>query len=344
MKLSLVIPVFNEQEVLPLTLKSLRAVLGTMDCNYEIIFVNDGSRDKTLAMLAEQSRSDEHIKVLSFSRNFGHQAAVTAGLDFAAGDAVIVMDVDLQDPPELIPAMVRLYHEGYDVVSPQRVSREGDTWFKRKTARFFYSFMKKMVDERLPEEVGDFRLLSQAAVSAIRQFREQHRFMRGIVAWLGLREAFLPFERNRRAAGVTKYPLLKMLKFFWTAVTSFSAMPLRFTMGLGIGACAIAFGYLLYAVITAFFDKRVVLGWASIVFLQCFFFGLTLICVGLIGDYIARIYEETKGRPLYVIDRTFNVPPPEHIPRRIVVEPRQRAVQEPGDYYAAPVSSGRDRA
>ncbi|HEV2445737.1 MAG TPA: glycosyltransferase family 2 protein, partial [Candidatus Sulfopaludibacter sp.] len=233
MKLSLVIPVFNEEAVLPLTLARLRSVLQAMGCDYEIVFVNDGSRDRTFDILDREAAADSRIKAVSFSRNFGHQAAVTAGLDFASGDAVVVMDADLQDPPELLPKMVELYRQGYDVVSPQRTSREGETWFKRQTANLFYGLMRKLADANMPKQVGDFRLLSREAVRAMRQFREQHRFMRGMVAWLGLKEVLLPFERQARAAGETKYPLWKMLRFSWTAITSFSAVPLRLTMSLG---------------------------------------------------------------------------------------------------------------
>ena len=306
MLLSLVIPVFNEEEVLPLTLERLRSELARLRWDWEILFIDDGSRDGSLEYLAKEAALDARVKVLSFSRNFGHQAAVTAGIDFASGDAVIVMDADLQDPPQLIPEMLRLYEQGYDIVSPRRVSRSGETRFKKATAALFYRIMKRMVDRRLAEDVGDFRLFSSRAVTALRQFREQHRFMRGMVAWLGLREIELPFERQPRAAGTTKYPLWKMLRFAWTAITSFSAMPLQMTMGLGIVSCCMAFGYLVYASIAALFFKNVVWGWTSIVFLQCFFFGITLICIGLIGDYVAKIYEEVKGRPLYVIGQSFN--------------------------------------
>ena len=312
MTLSLVIPVFNEDAVLPLTIERLRSVLSSMHCDYEILFINDGSRDRTLEILSREATADPRIKVVSFSRNFGHQAAVTAGLDFAIGDAVVVMDADLQDPPELLPKMVELYRQGYDVVSPQRVSREGDTWFKRQTADLFYSLMRKLADADMPKQVGDFRLLSREAVRAVRQFREQHRFMRGMVAWLGLKEALLPFQRQPRAAGETKYPLWKMLRFSWTAITSFSAVPLRLTMTLGFLTVAFAFGYLCYAVFIAFASGHVTWGWTSMVFLQCFFSGLTLICIGLMGDYIARIYEEAKSRPLYVANQTLNLAQPEN--------------------------------
>lgn len=331
LKLSLVIPVFNEEKVLPLTIDRLRKVLATINCEYEIIFVNDGSRDGSFDLLATECAQDERITMVNFSRNFGHQAAVTAGLDFATGDAIVVMDSDLQDPPELLPAMVALYREGYDVVSPQRASRAGDTWFKRKTAGLFYDLMQTLADTPMPAEVGDFRLLSSGAVQAIRQLREQHRFMRGMIAWLGLREAFLPFERQERAAGETKYPLWKMVRFSWTAVTSFSAVPLRMTLTLGFLAVGLALCYLIYALTVALVLQQAVWGWTSLVFLQSFFFGTTLICVGLIGEYIARIYEEAKGRPLYVVNRVMNLASPPELPRMIIVEPRsERSRSEQG--------------
>lgn len=323
MELSIVAPVFNEAEALPRLLQELRAVLDPAGYQYEIPFVNDGSRDGSLEILHREAARDPRVKVLSFTRNFGHQAAVTAGIDFSTGEAVIIMDADLQDPPQLIPEMVRLYQQGYEVVSPQRVARQGDTWFKRKTAALFYALMRYMVDRRLTAEVGDFRLLSRGAARALRHFREQHRFMRGLVAWLGLREITIPFQRQPRAAGVTKYPLWKMVRLSWTAGSSFSGLPLRLSIALGFLTSGLAGLYFLYAAYAALVQHSVVPGWTSLVFLQCFFFGVTLICLGLIGDYVAKIYDESKGRPLYIIDRVWDLPPDARpAGRSVVLAPR----------------------
>jgi dolichol-phosphate mannosyltransferase len=309
MLLSLVIPVFNEAQTVCVLVSRVREALRGFD--WQLLFVNDGSADETLNIIHGMALDDSRIQVLSFSRNFGHQAAVTAGLDFADGDAVIVMDGDLQDPPELLPEMVRLFEQGYDVVSPQRICRRGETWLKRSTAAVFYRLMSAMIDNRLTPDVGDFRLFSRRAVLAIRSFREQHRFMRGLVGWLGLREAILPFERQPRAAGETKYPLLKMLRFAWTAVSSFSALPLRLSIAAGTLLSCAGFVYLLYVIYMALFTDILVPGWASVVVLQCIFSGMILLALGAIGDYVGRNYEESKGRPLYVVESTFNVMPPE---------------------------------
>jgi glycosyltransferase involved in cell wall biosynthesis len=309
MLLSLVIPVYNEEEVLPFLLPSLAPVLDKLGCDYEIILINDGSRDRSWAMLCEAATKDPRLKLLNFSRNFGHQPAISAGIDFAAGDAVVVMDADMQDPPELLIKMVDLYRQGYDVVSAQRTVRHGDGWLKRKTAAWFYKIMQRMVDPRLVPEVGDFRLFSRRAVRGLRGFREQHRFMRGLVAWLGLREAIVPFERQARAAGETKYPAHKMLLFAWTAISSFSALPLRLSFALGLGLMSFGFFYFLYAIYRMLFTQETVVGWTSLVALQCLFSGATMFLLGLVGDYIARLYEESKGRPLYVIDDSRNFPP-----------------------------------
>ena len=310
MLLSVVIPVFNEEQTLNLLLPRIREALRGFE--WQLLFVNDGSTDDTLNIIREMALNDDRIQVLSFSRNFGHQAAVTAGLDFANGDAVIVMDADLQDPPEILPEMIRLFEQGYDVVSPQRIGRRGETWLKRSTATMFYRIMAKMVDSRLTPDVGDFRLFSRRGVLAIRSFREQHRFMRGLVGWLGLREAILPFERQPRAAGETKYPMLKMLRFAWTAVASFSALPLRLSIAAGTLLSCAGFGYLLYVIYLALFTGILVPGWASVVVLQCIFSGMILLALGAIGDYVGRNYEESKGRPLYVVENTFNITPPEN--------------------------------
>ncbi len=318
MLLSVIIPVYNEEEAFPFLLAALRQVLAQMTGEYEIIFVNDGSRDRSLVLLQEAAQ-DPRIKVLSFSRNFGHQAAITAGLDFASGDAITVMDADLQDPPEILKEMVARYGEGYDVVSARRSTRKSDSFFKRFSAAGFYWVMRTMVDQRIVPEVGDFRLFSRPALMAIRSFREQHRFMRGLVAWLGLREVIVPFERKSRVAGETKYPLLKMLKFSWTAISSFSALPLRLSMALGILFSVAGLAYLIYTLWVVFVQGNAVQGWASVVVLQCLFSGAILVVLGLVGDYVAKIFEETKLRPLYVVDRTFNITHDTPIARAVVL-------------------------
>jgi dolichol-phosphate mannosyltransferase len=329
MLLSIVVPVFNESENLsPLIARICRALVGV---DWEVIFVDDGSTDSSLDIIRLAALTDARIKAISFSRNFGHQAAITAGLDFAEGDAVVVMDSDLQDPPELLPRMLELFDQGYDVVSPQRLARQGETVFKRATAALFYRAMAHLADRRLLRDVGDFRLFSRRAVLAIRSFREHHRFMRGLVAWLGLKEAVLPFERQARAAGETKYPLAKMLRFAWTAVSSFSALPLRLSIAAGIVVSCGGFVYLIWVTYLAFFTKTLVPGWASIVVLQCLFSGMILLALGVIGDYIARSYEESKNRPLYVVNASVNQTLSQHevTGASILIDSRSRGSRAP---------------
>jgi dolichol-phosphate mannosyltransferase len=242
-------------------------------------------------------------------------------LDHATGDAVVVMDADLQDPPELLPEMLGLLSGGYDVVSAQREIREGETAFKRVTARAFYFIFRKLVDERMKPQVGDFRMFSRRAIVAIRQLREQHRFMRGMVAWLGLKEVILPYRRQPRSAGTTKYSTWKMIRFAWTAISSFSALPLRLSIlaGLFVTVCGIGVG--IYSLFLAFVLKATVPGWTSLVCLNIIFSGSTLVAIGLLGEYVARIYEETKGRPLYVVSDTANFGNETHVANGVVLPP-----------------------
>jgi glycosyltransferase involved in cell wall biosynthesis len=320
MLLSIIIPVYNEAESLPTLIARLGLVARGIDWDHELIFVNDGSTDKTGKVLEDLAARDRCIKVLSFSRNFGHQAAVTAGLDFANGDAVAVMDGDLQDPPELLPEMLGLMRQGYDVVSAQRQARPGDGIWKCSTATAFYWLMRRFIDRRLAPEVGDFRLFSRTAVLALRGFREQHRFMRGLVAWLGLKEAILPFHREVRAHGSSKYPLFKMLQLAWTAVSSFSALPLRISTTLGTFVTLFGVGYFLYSMFVALVAKTTIPGWTSLVCLQIVFSGTILTAVGLVGSYVARIYEESKQRPLYVVAGLSNFEIRETPQRGVVLE------------------------
>jgi polyisoprenyl-phosphate glycosyltransferase len=317
MLLSLVIPVLNEAETIPLMLARLRDTLRGQ--TWEVIFVDDGSTDGTPGILERAALDDKRVGSIRFTRNFGHQAAVTAGLDFASGDAVVVMDGDLQDPPELLPRMLALYEQGYDVVSPQRISREAETRFKRWTATLFYRALSRMADRRLTPDVGDFRLFSRRAVCAIRSLREQHRYMRGMVAWLGMKEAIVPFERRARAAGHTNYDLLKMLRFAWTAISSFSAFPLRISIGVGCMLSCAGFLYLLRVMYLALWTTTLVPGWASVVALQCAFSGMILLALGGIGDYLAKTYEEAKQRPLYVVTETCNLSLPRQSLARAVI-------------------------
>jgi polyisoprenyl-phosphate glycosyltransferase len=315
--ISLVLPVFNEEEVIPLLLPRLHALLSRLPAPCEVLFIDDGSSDRTNELLTSAAKEDTRIKLITFSRNFGHQLAITAGTDFASGDVVIVMDADLQDPPEVVEGMITFYLQGYDVVYGQRISREGETWFKRLTARGFYWLMKKAVHKDLPENVGDFRLMSRPVVEAFKRLREQHRFVRGMVAWLGFKQIAIPFARPARAAGETKYPLRKMLAFAWRAITSFSGMPLRFGLLLGILMMIAAMGYAGYAAFAAVVLKITVPGWSSLVCLMVGLFGLVVAMLGLIGDYIARIYEELKARPLYIVQNTINYTPANQVSPRI---------------------------
>jgi polyisoprenyl-phosphate glycosyltransferase len=333
MKLSLVIPVFNEAEALPSLLDALKPVLAALDCDHEIVFVDDGSRDASSSLLDAQAAVDFRVKVLHFSRNFGPQVAITAGLDFASGDAVVVMDADLQDPPELLPEILALYRMGFEVVSAQRVEREGDGLFKRGTAALFYGLMRRAVDQRLPPQVGDFRLFSKAAVKALRGFREQHRFVRGLVAWLGLKEAIIPFHRPARVAGSTKYPTWKMLRFAWTAISSFSALPLKLSLFGGLLLTFFGIAYSAYVLYETFVLRTTVRGWGSLVCLHVLFSGATLTAIGLVGDYVARIYEEVKGRPLYVISDVLNLEPRPMPPDRAVCVSRKSVAER--DLYPA---------
>lgn len=321
MLVSMVIPVLNEAETVPLILARLDSVL--QDIPWEAVFVDDGSTDETAEILERVAKRDERIKLLRFSRNFGPQAAVTAGLDFASGDAVVVMDADLQDPPELLPRMIELFRQGYDIVSPRRISRAGETHFKRWTATAFYRILSRVADQRLTPDVGDFRLFSRRAVLAMRSLREQHRYLRGMAGWLGLKEIAIPFERQMRAAGETKYPLLKMLRFAWTGISSFSAFPLRVSIAAGAALSFAGFLYLLWVLYLALWTHRTVHGWASVVALQCIFSGVILLALGAIGDYVGRTYEETKHRPLYVVTDLYNLPVPfRPLPRAIVLQER----------------------
>jgi len=336
MLLSIVIPVMNEAGNIPSIIARVRKSLSNFV--WELIFVDDGSSDDTCAIIRRAASADRRIRLLEFSRNFGHQAAVTAGLDFAQGDAVVVMDGDLQDPPELIPQMVTLFKEGYDVVSPRRSAREGETPLKRGTAALFYRGMSYLMDQRLACDVGDFRLFSRRAVTAIRSLREQHRFLRGMSSWLGLKETVITFKRPARAEGHTKYSPLKMLRFAWTAVTSFSAFPLRLSMAAGSVLSCAGFVYLLRVMYLALFSRALVPGWASVVALQCAFSGMILLALGIAGDYIARTYEETKVRPLYVVADDCNVVYPEQLPQRTVILTASREVAGRNFFPPMPVA------
>ena len=320
MLLSIVIPVLNESQAIPLLLDRLRDTLFSID--WEVIFVDDGSTDATPFILERAAFEDSRVRLLRFSRNFGHQAAVTAGLDVANGEAVVVMDADLQDPPDLLPRMLGLFAQGYDIVSPQRISREAESRFKKWTASLFYRVISRMADQRLTPDVGDFRLFSRRAVLAIRSLREQHRYMRGIAAWLGLREIVIPFERRARAAGRTHYSLLKMLRFAWTGISSFSAFPLRISIAAGCILSFAGFFYLLRVVYLALWTNTLVPGWASVVVLQCIFSGVILLALGAIGDYVARTYEETKNRPLYVVAEACNLAMPPSVSRAVILAER----------------------
>ena len=306
--LSLVVPCYNEEQSLPLFAAEVTRFINESPYSCEVVLVNDGSTDRTLEFLAEWSGRDQRIKVLSLSRNFVHQLAATAGVDYATGDAVVLMDADLQDPLDVIHEMVAQYRNGYDVVCGQRTVRVGENLFKRATAWFFYRMMQFFFLKSLPHDVGDFRLMSRRCVDSLRSMRELHRFLRGMVAWVGYPQICVRYERHARAAGSTKYPLSRMIRLAWTAAISFSPLPLRMSFFAGGLMALLAIEEAVRAVI-AHFSGRTVPGWTSLMIVLCMSNAALLITVGILGEYVAKIFEESKGRPLYIVADAWNVAP-----------------------------------
>ena len=293
---------YNEEEVIMETYKRLKAVMDETGEKYELIFVNDGSRDKTRDLAAAICYKDKNVKLIDFARNFGHQVAISAGMDNSSGDAVVVIDADLQDPPEVIPQMIAKWREGFDVVYGKRLKREGDSFFKKFTAKIFYRTLNKLTDTEIPVDTGDFRLIDRKVCDALK-----NRYVRGIISWLGFKSAPVEFVREKRFAGTTKYPLKKMLKFASDAIMSFSLKPLKLATYLGVGISIASFIYMVVLIILKLCGVlSTVLGWTSIVAISLFFNGLILMILGILGSYIGRIYEEVKGRPLYVIQDKIN--------------------------------------
>jgi len=305
---SVVVPMYNEEAVIIETYRRLTHVLENSGIEYEIVFINDGSSDKTGQMIKEICDTDIRVKLLDFSRNFGHQIAITAGMDYSSGQCIVVIDGDLQDPPELIPEMIKKWREGYDVVYGKRISRKGESFFKRATAALFYRFLRSMTDVNIPVDTGDFRLIDARVRDALKHVNERNRYIRGLVSWLGFKQTSIEFERDERFAGETKYPLKKMLKLAVDGITSFSYKPLKLASYFGTILSIGSFLYLIYVLIKRiFFPETVQAGWASILAVSLFFNGITLLMLGIIGEYIGRIYDEAKGRPLYIIRETRNL-------------------------------------
>lgn len=306
--LSVIVPVFNEAPVIQAfydrTTRALSAIPGV---DYELIFVNDGSQDDSHERLAALARSDPRMRVIGLSRNFGHQVAITAGLDHAHGDCVAVIDADLQDPPEVIGQMVEQWRAGYDVVYGVRGDRAGEGPLKLLTASLFYRLLNTITKINIPVDVGDFRLISRRAADQLRQLREKDRFVRGLVSWIGFRQVGVSYRREKRYAGQTKYPYRKMIRFALDGVTSFSTMPLKIATWMGYASSGLAFLYLV-SVFAQRLLGHTVQGWATIMVALLFLGGVQLICLGIIGEYVGRIFNESKGRPLYVIDRIVGAP------------------------------------
>ena len=301
--LSLIIPCYNEEQVIAETIRRITQFCTELtDLEAELIFIDDGSQDHTLSLLRDYAAKDSRIKVICFARNFGHQIAVTAGMDAARGDAVVLIDADLQDPPEVIHQMIEKWREGYDVVYGTRTARKGESIFKRSSARGFYRLLNKLSDVPIPLDTGDFRLMTRPIVDSLKAMPERDRFVRGMVSWVGFKQIAVPYQRAERFAGKSKYPLGKMLRFATDGILSFSAKPLQMSISLGILAACIAMAGIFYAIGMRIFTDIWVEGWTALMIAILFLGGVQLICVGILGEYIGRIYNEVKHRPLYIVE------------------------------------------
>ena len=308
-KISIIIPMYCEEEVVEECYKRFTNMLEKLKkYEYEIIFINDGSKDRTLELLEEIAQKDKKIKIISFSRNFGHQAAVTAGLKEATGDAVVIIDADMQDPPELIPDMLKLWEGGNDVIYGKRKTRKGESAFKLLSAKMFYRTLNALSNVEIPNDTGDFRLVDRKVVDVINSMPEHNKFLRGLFSWVGFKQKAYEYERQERVAGKTKYPLKKMVKLASDGIIGFSTKPLKIVAGLGTIAIIISVLILIYAILSyAFKWNSLTPGWTSIMVTVTFFSGTILISLWMMGEYIARIYDESKNRPQYIIDKKINI-------------------------------------
>jgi dolichol-phosphate mannosyltransferase len=297
---SIVAPVFNEAETLPHFYEEVVKVMEPLGEPFELVLVNDGSSDNSYRIMHELHQRDARVHVVDFSRNFGHQIAISAGLDYARGDAVVIIDSDLQDPPEVIPQLVARWRDGAEVVYAQRTTREGETPFKLLTATLFYRLIGRITSVNIPRDTGDFRLLDRRVVNALIRMREQHRFMRGLSSWVGFQQEAVPYQRHSRYAGTTKYPLSKMIRFSLDAITSFSHVPLQLATTFGFFLAGVSLIGILVAIFLRLFTGAIV-GQATTLIMVLFMGGVQLIFLGILGEYLGRIYDEVRARPLYVV-------------------------------------------
>ncbi|BAJ62500.1 glycosyltransferase family 2 protein [Anaerolinea thermophila] len=298
---SIIAPIFNEHDSLPELHRRVSAVMDGLGEPWELILVDDGSSDGSTDLIRQLAEQDERVRPVIFARNFGHQIAVTAGLDYARGDAVVIIDADLQDPPEVIPDLVARWREGYEVVYAVRTEREGESWFKLFTASLFYRIIFRITDVKIPMDTGDFRLLDRKVVNVLKTMRERHRFLRGMAAWVGFRQIGVPYKRAARFAGSTKYPFKKMLRLALTAITGFSYFPLQVATYLGFISAGLALIFIPIVVIERLVGNQAFFGQATTLVSVLFLGGVQLISLGILGEYIGRIYDEVKGRPLYIV-------------------------------------------
>jgi polyisoprenyl-phosphate glycosyltransferase len=299
--ISIVAPCFNEAATLPEFYRRVKEAMQTQAETWELVLVDDGSQDGTADILRQLARQDEHIRPVIFARNFGHQLAVTAGLDYSRGQAVVIIDSDLQDPPEVIPQLIAEWRNGYEVVYAVRTEREGETWFKLFTASLFYRLIYRITDVDIPLDTGDFRLLDRKVVNVLNKMRERHRFLRGMSVWVGFRQTGVPYKRAARFAGETKYPLKKMVKFAGDAITGFSYLPLQLATYLGFIAAGVSILAIPVVIATRIAGSQAFFGQATTLIAVLFLGGVQLISLGILGEYIGRIYDEARGRPLYIV-------------------------------------------
>lgn len=304
---SIIVPMYNEEAVIHETYRRLKTVMNKTGEAYELLFINDGSKDRSAEIIRECSYWDPTVKLIDFSRNFGHQIAITAGMDYAAGDAVIIIDADLQDPPELILDMISKWEDGFEVVYAKRTKRSGESKFKKWSASLFYRVLKASADVPIPVDTGDFRLIDRRVVDELKRLPENNRFVRGLVSWVGFRQTALEYERDERLAGETKYPLKRMIKLCVDGITSFSYKPLKLAGYLGALLSGAGFLYFFYVLYLAIFTDATIKGWPSMIGIMVIFNGFVLLMLGIMGEYVGRIYDETKGRPLYIVRDSYGI-------------------------------------